>query len=97
MEKKETKIVEEKKSIMNVENRKKLTLSGVLEVVSFNEEQIILNTNLGTLSIKGSNLKMNKLDVQNGDVIIIGMINSCIYMSKEAKKSKESIISKLFK
>ncbi|WP_123054820.1 sporulation protein YabP [Clostridium sp. JN-1] len=97
MEKKETKIADEKKSIMNIENRKKLTLSGVLEVVSFNEEQIILNTNLGTLSIKGSNLKMNKLDVQNGDVIIIGMINSCIYMSKEAKKSKESIISKLFK
>lgn len=97
MEKKDARIVEEKKSIMNIESRKRLTLSGVLEVVSFNEEQIILNTNLGTLSIKGSNLKMNKLDVQNGDVIIIGMINSCIYTSKEAKKSKESIISKLFK
>ncbi|AYD41278.1 sporulation protein YabP [Clostridium fermenticellae] len=97
MEKKEAKIVEDKKSTMNIENRKRLTLSGVLEVVSFNDEQIILNTNLGTLSIKGNNLKMNKLDVQNGDVIIMGMINSCVYMSKEAKKNKESIISKLFK
>lgn len=97
MEKKEIKIQEEKKGILHVENRKKLTLSGVIEVISFNEEQIVLNTNLGTLNIKGKGLKMNKLDVQNGDVIIIGMINSFIYINNEIKKQKESLISRLFK
>ena len=40
---------------------------------------------------------MNKLDVQNGDVIIIGNISSIVYSSKEVKKEKENIISKLFK
>ena len=40
---------------------------------------------------------MNKLDVQNGDVIIIGTVNSCIYSNSEIKKDKESIVSKLFK
>lgn len=96
MEKKEIKI-EEKKSLLSIENRKKLILNGVVEVVSFNEEQIVLNTNLGTLNIKGQGLKMNKLDVQNGDVIIIGTINSCIYTNSQIKKEKEGLISKLFK
>lgn len=96
MEKKEIKI-EEKKSSLNIENRKRLVLNGVIEVISFNEEQIVLNTNLGKLNIKGQGLKMNKLDVQNGDVIIVGTINSCIYTNSEIKKQKESIISRLFK
>lgn len=96
MEKKEIKI-EEKKSILSLENRKRLILNGVIEVVSFNEEQIILNTNLGTLNIKGVGLKMNKLDVQNGDVVIIGTVNSCIYTNNQIKKEKQSLVSKLFK
>lgn len=95
MEKKEIKI--EGKSSLNLENRKRLTLSGVVEVVSFNEDQILLNTSLGTLNIKGEGLKMNKLDVQNGDVIINGIVNSCVYVNKENKKEKEKLLSKLFK
>lgn len=96
MEKREINI-EDKKSLLSLENRKRLILTGVIEVVSFNEEQIILNTNLGTLNIKGGGLKMNKLDVQNGDVIIIGTINSCMYTNSEPKKQKQSLMSKLFK
>ncbi|WP_125154106.1 sporulation protein YabP [Clostridium rectalis] len=95
MEKKEIKI--EEKSSMTLENRKRLFLNGVVEVVSFNEDQIILNTKLGTLHIKGEGLKMNKLDVQNGEVIINGMINSCVYVNKENKKEKEKLFKKLFK
>ena len=52
---------------------------------------------MGNLAIKGEGLKMNKLDVQNGDVIIIGYISSMIYSGKDGKKSKESIIKKIFK
>lgn len=57
----------------------------------------MLNTKLGPLTIKGLGLKMNKLDVQNGDVIIVGEISAMIYSSKEIKKEKESIIGRLFK
>lgn len=86
-----------KKSLMTIENRKKLLLTGVSEVVSFNDEQIELNTNLGFLVIKGRELKMNKLDVQNGDIVIIGLINSYAYTGNESKQNKDSIISRLFK
>ena len=53
---------EEKKEEMNcnllLEDRKKLQITGVIEVIRFNEEEILLNTKLGTLLIKGENLKM---------------------------------------
>ena len=88
---------EERKSSLSLEDRKKLTLSGVLEVVNFDDEKISLNTILGNLAIKGEGLKMNQLDVQNGDVIIMGYISSMIYSGKDGKKSKESIIKKIFK
>ena len=58
-----------KSSSLSLENRKKLLLSGVEEIVSFQDEKISLNTVLGNLTIKGSNLKMSKLDVQSGEVI----------------------------
>lgn len=96
MEKKDIKI-DEKKSNMTLENRKRLSLNGVMEVISFNEELIILNTILGTLNIKGEGLRMNRLDVQNGDIMITGTVNSCIYTNRESKQDKESILAKLFK
>lgn len=97
MEKKIENKIEENKSNLSLENRKKLTLTGVVEVISFDDEKILLNTKLGALTIKGTNLKMNKLDVQNGDVIIIGEIYYMVYSGKEVKKEKDSIISRLFK
>lgn len=97
MEKKNENKLEEPRGNITLENRKRLTLTGVEEVISFDDEKILLNTKLGFLTIKGSELKMNKLDVQNGDVIIIGNISSIVYSSKEVKKEKENIISKLFK
>lgn len=90
--------MDNKKSNMTLENRSRLVLSGVVEVICFDDKMIILDTTLGTLTIKGQDLKMQKLDVQNGDVIIIGLINSCIYTTTtESKKEKDSIIARLFR
>lgn len=86
----------EKKSNLVLDSRKKVTLTGVLEVISYDDEKISLNTNLGNLDIKGRDLKINKLDVQNGDVIIVGMINYMVYNDKNNGKEKKSFIKKLF-
>ncbi|MBU3093902.1 sporulation protein YabP [Clostridium sp. CM028] len=94
--KKEIKI-EDKKSSLMLENRKKLTVNGVVEVINFNESQILLNTDVGTMIVKGRELKMNKLDVQNGDVIITGQVDSFVYTSDKSKEKKDSIISRLFR
>jgi sporulation protein YabP len=89
--------VDDKKSSLNLENRKKLSLTGVIEVVNFNDKMINLNTTLGAVSIKGHELKMTKLDVQNGDIIIMGIVNAFIYSTNEAKQDNETILKKLFK
>lgn len=91
MEKKSENKLEEPRGNIVLENRKKLTLTGVEEVISFDDEKILLNTKLGFLTIKGSELKMNKLDVQNGDVIIVGNVSSIVYSSKENKKRKRKV------
>jgi len=88
-----------KKSNLYIEDRNKLTLDGIQEVISFNEEQIHLNTNYGKLSIKGENLKMNKLDVVNGNISICGMINSLAYSYTGSSKPKEkdTILRRIFR
>ncbi len=88
---------DEKKSSLILENRKKLSLNGVVEVISFDESRILLNTSLGILAIKGQGLKMNKLDVQNGDIQVSGTIDSFSYSGTQQKKDNESILKKLFK
>ena len=97
MEKKSEGNLEECKGNITLENRKKMILTGVEEVISFDDEKILLNTKLGALTIKGQNLKMNKLDVQNGDVMINGEIYYIVYSGKEIKKEKEGIFARLFK
>ena len=97
MEKRVDNKQEENKSNLNLENRRRLTISGVIEVISFDQLKIDLTTNIGNLTIKGEDLKMNKLDVQNGDVIIEGNIASMVYNGKVTKKSDESIIKRLFR
>ena len=97
MEKRVDNKIEDNRGNITLENRKKMTLTGVEEVISFDDEKILLNTKLGALTIKGLNLKMNKLDVQNGDVMINGEIYYIVYSGKEIKKEKESIIGRLFK
>lgn len=94
--KKEIKI-EDKRSNLVLENRKKLTINGVIEVINFNENQILLNTDVGTMIIKGQQLKMNKLDVQNGDVVITGKVDAFVYTNDKIKLKKDSIISRLFR
>ena len=53
-----------------LENRKKLTLTGIKDVLSFDDEIIVLESELGLLNIKGRDLKVNKISVETGDVII---------------------------
>lgn len=86
-----------KKSNLILDNRKKITLTGVKEVISYDDTKIALSTNMGNLDIKGRGLKINKLDVQNGDIIIIGTINYMAYSEKElGKNKKENIFKRLF-
>lgn len=62
-----------------LENRKTLSLSGVNEVDSFDEESVVILTDYGELNIKGNNLNISKLNLESGEVSIEGTISTLIY------------------
>ena len=80
-----------------LENRERLSISGVLDVLSFDDQIIIVETELGLLTVKGENLRINKLSIDTSEVIIEGNISSLSYSDKETGQNKTSFISKLFK
>ncbi len=78
-----------------IEDRNNVTISGVEQVDSFNENTIILSTIKGGLSIKGENLNVSKLNLDEGNVKISGTINSLTYISKEG--APKNLMGKIFK
>lgn len=79
-----------------LENRSKLSLSGVTDVDSFNENSIALFTELGELTIRGRELHVNEMSVENGNVTIEGDITALIYGDKDSRR-KLTPLGKLFK
>ncbi len=64
---------------LSLNERKNLTMTGVTEVVSFDEEGIILRTGLGTLLVQGKDLQLKTLSLDGGQVAVEGTISSLIY------------------
>ena len=89
---------EEKSHNIIIENRRKMNLSGIANVESFNELEIVLETQLGILTIKGMSLHMSKLNLETGDLIIDGSVDSCVYSERQDLKTKGAgFLGKLFK
>jgi len=80
-----------------LENREKLTISGVLDVLSFDDLVVIVETELGLLTIKGENLHINKLSIDTSEVIIEGDIFSLTYSEDNKEKKNGSLLGKIFK
>ena len=80
-----------------LDNRGKLSISGVLDVLSFDDQVIMVETELGLLTIKGENLRITKLSIDTSEVIVEGNISYLAYSNKEVEKNKGSFISKIFK
>lgn len=80
-----------------LENKEKLTITGVRDVLSFDDQIVILDTELGMLTVKGENIKINKLSIDSGDVILEGEINNLNYSKDNFDKKQSSLIGKIFK
>lgn len=64
---------------LQLSERSKLTMTGVTEVVSFEENAVVLHTALGTLVIQGRELKLKTLSLEGGQVAVDGNISAMIY------------------
>ena len=64
---------------LQLNERKKLTMTGVTEVVSFDETAVVLQTSLGLLIVQGQQLQLKNLSLEGGQVAVEGDINALSY------------------
>ena len=83
---------------ITVSERKNIMVTGVKKIESFDNEEFLMETTLGFLTIKGEELEIIKLDTYQGNVSIKGRVDSFAYLDNGVKKDKEnSLLNKLFK
>ncbi len=93
-------MVDEKRTVklphsLILENRKSLTVTGVSDVDSFDEQAVVAYTDLGELTIRGKNLHINKLSLETGELTLDGEVSSMTYTDNQSSNS--SFLSKLFR
>ncbi|MBR7084773.1 MAG: sporulation protein YabP [Oscillospiraceae bacterium] len=82
--------------LITLENRKTLTISGITDIDSFDEREMILYTKMGELTITGRELHINAISIENGSLSVEGDIWSLQY-GDEDKQSPVSMLGKLFR
>lgn len=93
--------MEEKKSVqthrLTLLNRQSGTVTGVHDIHSFNESEILLETEAGKLSVKGEGLHVKRLNLEKGEADIEGKIGSLTYLSRNVGKREESFLKRMFR
>ena len=80
---------EKQSPTLELVNRQLLRLNGVQNVAEFDDEVIVLETELGRLEIKGAHLNMTSLDVEDGNLQVDGIISSFRYLDDRQKRVKK--------
>ncbi len=82
---------------LKISDRREIYLTGIKKITSFDNEEFLMESTMGVILLKGSNLEILKLDTHDGNVRIKGKINSFSYLDENIKQNNESFFSKLFK
>ena len=84
------------KTIHNIimENREKISISGVKKTENFDDKIIVLDTQMGQLTIKGDNLHISKMDIDTGNLSVSGNIYGLVY---NETSTTNSLIKRIFK
>lgn len=69
-----------------LKGRKELTVSAVKSITSYDEYNVVLETEMGTLQIGGEGISVSELSIQSGEVQISGMIEYLQYSNKSERK-----------
>lgn len=72
-----------------LDNRSKGTITGVTDVVAFDEKEILLKTKAGKITIKGSGLTLTRLDLDHGETDIQGKVDLVSYSKEPIKNSAQ--------
>lgn len=79
---------------LTMNDRKSLTMTGVSEVMSFDEQSVVMQTGLGTLTVHGQELQLKNLSLDGGQVAVEGHIAALIY---EEPRQTRGLLGRLFR
>lgn len=82
---------------ITVRGRKQVDITGVKQVESFDNEEFLLETEQGFLAIRGHNLHIKNLDVDQGIVSIEGKVYDLVYLDQQQNEKAKGLFGKLFK
>nr|WP_295278091.1 sporulation protein YabP [uncultured Blautia sp.] len=82
---------------LTLDNRKEAFLTGVKDVISFDEKEVLLQTSEGRLQIRGSQLHVKGLNLEKGEAALAGHVDSLVYLSKDSPKKEEPLLARLFR
>ena len=82
---------------ITLSERKNIVITGLKKIESFDKLEFNMETTLGNLVIKGSELEIVKLDTYQGNITIKGKVNSLTYNDEKPKSKEDGFLGKLFK
>jgi len=82
---------------VKITDRSIINLTGINKITSFDDQEFLMESNMGIIVLKGEGLEIIKLDTHDGNVKIKGKLISFAYIENLKKQKEESLISKLFK
>lgn len=86
-----------KKHQITLQNRERLSIDGVVNVESFDDMEIVLETDAGTLVVRGEGLHIRELNIDSASLTVVGHISMMEYTGEVGQKKGKGLLGKLFK
>jgi len=80
---------------LNIQNREKIRVTGVNDIIGFDETFVDIDTELGKMLIRGEGLKIARLSLEQHELVVNGYIYSCEY--EDTNKAKKGIVGRIFR
>ncbi|MCL1884988.1 MAG: sporulation protein YabP [Defluviitaleaceae bacterium] len=82
---------------LTIDKRESVSISGITDVISFDEESVIGETELGVIVIRGINLHVNRINLESGELSVSGEIDGIAYENPGGHGKGKSFMGRLFK
>jgi len=82
---------------LHIDRREHVAVTGVIDVISFDEESVIGETEMGVIIIRGSNLHVKRIHLEGGELSVSGEVDSVTYQNPGGQVRAKSLIGRLFK
>ena len=94
----ENRMLNKRENKLVLTERKSCVLNGIVDVIAFDVGEIILETDLGMLMMKGNGLRVNRLSIEKGEIDIEGRIDSLTFaQEKKTSERGDSLLARMFR